>query len=665
MAARTPDARRELEPVQEYTMRQYMADKVRKLQAQGEAITGTNAIVAAEPNKPGVFLGVRVFVTGYTEPSQQELRALVFTHGGLFVHYLTPAEEITYIVATQLTPKKVQEWGGRALYRVVTPAWVVDSASAGCRLPWATYQPECMRGRGQASLLRQLTSTATSNPSSVTQPTGMATELMIRTAALPPQMAANSAIPKPTPPIPSGGLGPPGSGAKGPSRTTATDPAFLKNYYQASRLHLLSAFKSELQAYIIEQVTAAGAATGPSRPPPGPGEHRVIFYADFDCFFAAVALRSRPDLVDRPVAVSHCQDPTTQSSHSDLASCNYVARNFGIKNGMHVGRARQLCPQLVLLPYDFEAYKAISRAFYQILTEYSPHVQVGSMDEAILDVTHHFPADAHPGSSDGTAYLGLAQRLRGQVHAATGCQISVGIATSIVLAKLAARRAKPHGQFYIAPETATAVIAPLPVRDLPGVGWSNANKLATQSITTIGQLQQADPSGLADLLGPKVAQQLQRLACGKDDRLVQTHTERRSIGTEVGWGVRFERTDQVIRFLADLCREVSQRMAAAAVQGRSVVLKVKRRQSGAGEPHKHLGHGLCDTFTRTASLPLATREATVLQTACERLLRQLAVPPTELRALGIQVQKLVSDTPGFVRMVEEPTLHTFFSGPQW
>ncbi|RKP37076.1 hypothetical protein BJ085DRAFT_4843, partial [Dimargaris cristalligena] len=422
------------------------------------------------------------------------------------------------------------------------------------------------------------------------------------------------------------------------------DANFIQNYYASSRLHHLSTFKIELQNYVIElrrQRGLTSESTGSARA----SGRRCIMYVDFDCFFVAVGLRSRPDLRGKPVAVSHCQNPSEASS-SDIASCNYEARAAGVSNGMVVGRARQLCPNLIVIPYEFEQYREASRTLYQILVATTPQVQVGGMDEAILDVTNLIndqSADKGAqtkGVSRESVCAKMAESLRQQVWEATQCQVSVGISENILLAKLATRWAKPHGQYYLPIEDAPTRLAPLPVKHIPGIGETTARKLADAGITTIRDLRNQPLARLQDMLGPKAGLNIQRMALGQDDRPLVTSPPRHSVGTEIGWGVRFETPAQVDKFLRDLCQEVHTRMATASVRGKSVTLRLKRRQEGAGEARKHLGHGLCDNFSKSATLPQLTREADALYQTCSRLLGQLAVPPVDLRAVGIQVQKL-------------------------
>ncbi|KAJ1972517.1 deoxycytidyl transferase [Dimargaris xerosporica] len=648
--------------------------------------------------------GLRVFVTGFTEPPSSTIRQLTLLHGGEYIQYLTASDRVTVIIATQLTPQKIRDWGPKRRYRIVRPEWLVQSIAQGKRLPWVDFALLAMVTPTQPSLgqvfkaLTRRGSTPTRGSNSLLASTSNPECAVDKSNALPRRSTDTIS----TPSFDQQHMGAMATSVApgNPDRTgvpCTTDPNFLNHYYQSSRLHLLSSFKNELQLFV--QTLQQGKVCRPPTAALSPTTPRIIMYVDFDCFFVAVGLRTRPHLAKKPVAVSHCQNPATQSS-SDIASCNYIARKMGVKNGMRVGKARMLCPDLVVIPYEFDTYKQVSKDCYRILVEMSDHLQVGSMDEAVLDVTETITAQQgiivnqanrderldpaatatslSPRLEKGLtkaqyqAAWQLAHEIRQCVRQATQCQVSIGISTNDLLAKIATRWAKPNGQHYLDPALAVTRLASLSVRDLPGVGWSLAAKLQENHVSTVGQLQKWTLPQLQSLFGRKKGQSIFEFARGIDSRPLfslaslsnatprtmaflgvkatgtsrtKSSSTRQSIGTEVGWGVRLETQTEVDAFVERLCQEVAQRMTRAEVRGQMVTLKLKKRRFTDAEPAKFMGHGICDTLTKSLNLaPMCTRDPRDLWGACQSLLRMLNIAPVDVRAVGIQVQKLVSDS---------------------
>ncbi|KAK5240231.1 deoxycytidyl transferase, partial [Cryomyces antarcticus] len=184
------------------------------------------------------------------------------------------------------------------------------------------------------------------------------------------------------------------------------------------------------------------------------------------------SLKKNPEYKDKPAVVAH-----GGGSGSEIASCNYPAREFGVKNGMWMQRAKELCSELKVLPYDFPAYEEASRGFYNAILATGGIVQSVSIDEALVDVSLScIAAGGSDGKrlSEGSAYREqakadeIAQGLRDRIMEKTGCAVSVGIGGNILLAKVALRKAKPAGQYQIKPEEILDFIGKLGVQDLPG-----------------------------------------------------------------------------------------------------------------------------------------------------------------------------------------------------
>ena len=191
---------------------------------------------------------------------------------------------------------------------------------------------------------------------------------------------------------------------------------------------------------------------------------RKIIHCDCDCFYAAIEMRDDPALVGRPLAVGGKPD-----SRGVVATCNYEARAFGVRSAMPTSRALRLCPELILVPPDFERYRAASRQILAIYRDYTALVEPLSLDEAYLDVSG-------VDRCRGSATL-MAEEIRARIRAEVGITASAGIAPNKFLAKIASDWNKPDGQFVIRPDDVDAFVLELPVSKLFGVGKVTAAKL--------------------------------------------------------------------------------------------------------------------------------------------------------------------------------------------
>ncbi|XP_071333938.1 DNA repair protein REV1 [Trachinotus anak] len=412
-----------------------------------------------------------------------------------------------------------------------------------------------------------------------------------------------------------------------------------------------------------------------------------ILHVDMDCFFVSVGIRHRPDLKGKPVAVtsnrgqvrvplrpganplveqqyyqtkhthpqpekgdedfhrtpsqespdSHAngmdQDATALSM-AEIASCSYAARQAGVRNGMFFGKAKQLCPSLQSVPYDFEAYKEVALTMYEILAGYTHDIEALSCDEVLIDGSALL---AELGINPGD----LAKAIRADIKEKTGCCASVGMGSNILLARLATRKAKPDGQYFLRSEEVDDFIRDLPVTSLPGVGPVMGRKLAAMGVRSCGDLQQVSLSQLQKKFGPRTGQTLFRFCRGLDDRPVRYEKERKSVSAEMNYNIRFTRIDEAECFLTNLSMEVQKRLQEAGLRGRRVTLKVMVRKVGAPlEPAKYGGHGICDNFARTVMLAQSTDSGQLIATAVIKLFHAMKLQVQDLRGVGIQVQLL-------------------------
>lgn len=729
-----------------------------------------DADLRANSDKPPIFKGIVCHINGYTQPSLNDLHTMIVEHGGGFIQYLDGKTMVTHIIASNLTPKKKEEF---KRYRIVKPAWIVDSVNAGQVLPWDAYRV-IEGGAGQKVLgfdRGQMVSQATAKSSGYREQTdrswytsqfkGSAPASSSKTFKSPalaqtitptedieddefpdiditssveqalehavpfgddPEMKEDEAeqnpvsggnllevkttLQTPPPSSPSGThltgndtpkkpnadrvAGPesshqlrPREGSQEPDysmavlrdsealkavppeklaqmsaeehnalllsdpkirKSTVVNPDFLEQYYRESRLHHLSTWKADLKSQ-LQALAAEKSSSQRAKMKKPPGQRRYIMHVDFDSFFAAVSLKKYPQYKDKPAVVAH-----GNGSGSEIASCNYPAREYGIKNGMWMKRAQDLCPAVKILPYDFPGYEAASRLFYDSIIATGGIVQSVSIDEALIDISAICIAEGGTDGvkrSEGSNYREqqkadqLAQDLRDEVLSKTGCAVSVGIGGNILLAKVALRKAKPAGQYHLKPEDMLDFMGQLEVQSLPGIAWSIGGKLEEIGIKLVKDIRDCSREKLINTLGPKTGEKVWDYARGIDRAEVGDHVVRKSVSAEVNWGVRFENQEQVDEFMHGLCGELNKRLVKEGVKGRQLTMKVMRRAMDAPlDPPKHLGHGKCDTFNKSMQMGVATNDTAFITKEAIAMMKSFNFPPGELRGIGIQMQKL-------------------------
>ena len=245
---------------------------------------------------------------------------------------------------------------------------------------------------------------------------------------------------------------------------------------------------------------------------------RKIIHCDCDCFYAAVETRDDPRLRGRPLAVGGRAE-----TRGVIATCNYEARAFGVHSAMSTARALQLCPQLILLPPDFERYREASRNILAIYRDYTMLVEPLSLDEAYLDVSG-------VERCRGSASL-MAQEIRARIHEEVGITASAGIAPNKFIAKVASDWNKPDGQFVVRPQDVDAFVAALPVKKIFGVGKVTSARLNRLGVNTCGDLRAWSVADLTHEFGSFGAS-LHHLCRGVDERPVQPDRVRKSLSVE-------------------------------------------------------------------------------------------------------------------------------------
>lgn len=283
----------------------------------------------------------------------------------------------------------------------------------------------------------------------------------------------------------------------------------------------------------------------------------AILHADLDAFYASVEQRDNPRLRGRPVIVGG----------GVVLAASYEAKARGIRTAMGGTQARRLCPEAVVVPPRFEAYTKASRAVFKIFEETAPVVEALSIDEAFLDVRGLEHISGTPEQ--------IARSLRWSVRERVGLPITVGVARTKFLAKVASAVAKPDGLLLVTPGQELAFLHPLAVERLWGVGRVTADKLRAQGITTVGQVARLDEHRLALVLGVAGARHLYALAHNRDPRRVRVRARRQSIGAQRALGRRVRPREEVAASVTALVDRVTRRLRTARRMCRTVVLRLR------------------------------------------------------------------------------------------
>jgi DNA polymerase IV len=313
-----------------------------------------------------------------------------------------------------------------------------------------------------------------------------------------------------------------------------------------------------------------------------------ILHADLDSFYASVEQRDDPRLRGRPVIVGG----------GVVLAASYEAKAFGVRTAMGGRQARRLCPQAIVVPPRMTAYSDASKAVFEVFRDTTPLVEGMSIDEAFLDVGGLARVSGSP--------VDIAVRLRREVRERVGLAITVGVARTKFLAKVASGVAKPDGLLVVPPDGELAFLHPLPVERLWGVGSVTAEKLRGRGILTVGDVADVEERALISMLGRASGRHLHALAHNRDPRPVVVGRRRRSIGSQRALGRNSMSAAEIDAVLVALIDRVSRRLRAAQRVCRTVVLRLR-----------------FDDFTRATrshTMPWATSETEALLSTARGLL---------------------------------------------
>jgi DNA repair protein REV1 len=498
------------------------------------------------------FRGVIVLINGYTHPDGETLQRLMQQHGGDVERYET--SRITHVIAEQLSTAKANLYKKqkRNPTPVCRPSWIVDSVAAFQLLPYQEYLLDDVKkdkdvvsvasffqrsshGRlveGQDQTNRQTDSVGgDTNESSACDNNEAVEKGMIGPCAAmerppPEEDVSDVAVKRSTEE----------RFINGRVRTVGTDPNFLEGFFAASRLSFIGSYRQRTRSSPTKQNEGHNRSDAEVQ--------RFVFHVDMDCFFASVVLRNYPQYRHKPVAISHSgikqgisgteRHGTHKDSSSECATCNYEARKYGLKKGMFLGQAKALCPDLIVLQYDFEGYEEVSDAVSEILHRYalenSGNVEHVSCDEAYLEF--HIPF--RNGQTPSVVAGEIAEAIREEIYALTQCTATVGVGTNKFLAKLATDHVKPNrsfvmGDFY-------HILKSTQLKDLYGIGYKMKHRLGDESLVSVQDIWDLGDQGeleLCRILGPALGKKVFGFCHGKDDRPVQASV-RKTIGAEVG-----------------------------------------------------------------------------------------------------------------------------------
>jgi DNA polymerase-4 len=357
----------------------------------------------------------------------------------------------------------------------------------------------------------------------------------------------------------------------------------------------------------------------------------TILHLDMDAFFASAEQASKPSLRGKAVVVGGL------GPRGVVATASYEARVFGVNSAMPMAQARRLAPNAAYLVPRFGFYRTISEQVMALLRALSPLVEPLSLDEAFVDL------EAGGAAWDAESAQLTGARLRADIRAVTGLTGSVGLAASKMIAKIASERAKPDGLVLIEPGTERALLGPLSVRTLPGVGPATGDHLRRAGITTVDEIAEAGEDELVRLVGKAHGHALYAMALAHDERPVVAERETKSVSVEDTYDVDIHdriRVGLEVQRLADRC---VRRLRAAGLSGRTIVLKVRRYDFS--------------TLTRSETLRGPTDDPGVVREAAARLLDSVDTTGG-VRLLGVGVSGLADYTQEdlFAQAAGEPDL---------
>lgn len=340
---------------------------------------------------------------------------------------------------------------------------------------------------------------------------------------------------------------------------------------------------------------------------------RAILHVDMDAFYASVEQRDNPALRGQPVIVGGL------GGRGVVAAASYEVRTYGVRSAMPVGEALQRCPHAICVRPRMNHYREVSQQIFKVFHEFTPLVEGLSLDEAFLDVTHSQ-------SALGSAEV-IAAQIKQRIRTNTQLTASVGVAPNKLVAKIASDLRKPDGLMIVASEDVTAVLDPLPITRLFGIGNKTAPKLLALGIKTFRDMRLAPEQQLKAIFG-KYTAQTQARAAGIDDRPVIPDWDEKQISAEDTFETDINDHARLFIELQALADRTATRLRAKQLQAACVIVKIRRKDFS--------------TYTRQQHFQPATQETQVIARIATQLLKEWLKeqPRAALRLLGVGVSDL-------------------------
>jgi DNA polymerase IV len=381
---------------------------------------------------------------------------------------------------------------------------------------------------------------------------------------------------------------------------------------RAGRKAIIRAFAVQLKLEHLGH-GIAGRTAQPQREYSLAMVNRAILHVDMDAFYASVEQRDQPELRDRPVLVGGL------GGRGVVAAASYEARRFGVRSAMPVREAIRLCPDAVCIEPRTGHYRKVSRQIFAIFEQFTPLVEGLSLDEAFLDIS-----DSRAKLLDASK---IAVAVKQQIRSQTGLTASVGVAPNKLVAKIASDLEKPDGLVVVGEGDVQALLDPLPVRKLFGLGAKTSARVEAIGIRTLGQLRRAPAAQLRPIFG-RYAERIRQRAAGQDDRDVITHTDEKQISAEETFDVDITDQTALHRILLRLADRVCGRLRQRELLAGCVTVKIRRSDF--------------TTVTRQRRIEPPSHETRLITDLARLLLRDwlASQPRVALRLLGIGASEL-------------------------
>ena len=340
-----------------------------------------------------------------------------------------------------------------------------------------------------------------------------------------------------------------------------------------------------------------------------------FLHIDMDAFYASVEELDDPSLVGKPVLVGGL------NGRGVVSAANYVARQFGVFSAMPMTTALRKCPTAIVKRPRFDRYSEVSNSVFEILADFSPLIQPLSIDEAFIDVSGATKLLGRPGE--------IARAIRERIRDELGLAASIGVASSMYVAKVAGSSAKPDGLLVVPAESTVEFLAPLPLRALWGVGAVTAKRLESFGYSCIRDIQNSSVEQLTPVLGLRQAEHIRNLALGIDPRSVAVDSAEKSIGRSQTFNTDLTEISDMNRELLRMATDVASRARQHGFVAHTVTITVR--------------FGDWTTITRSHTLTDASNATRVISAEARQLLASVSGTEQGVRLLGVRLENLIGE----------------------